>query len=111
MHGLLGQAGQVPRRQTADQHDQTGPADPKAGRTRTALAHGSSRPSRPALQPTSASRAFALTTGPEKESTSSAEVPPPRNAAFVQVDQCIDLFTMSRRGLGAPHVSHETAPS
>src|SRR3954463_14939330 len=56
-----------------------GPAAPKAGRTRTALAGGSSRPSRPALQPTSASRAFALTTGPEKESTSSAEVPRPRD--------------------------------
>src|SRR4051812_31840012 len=56
-----------------------GLAAPKAGRTRTAVAHGSSRPSRPALQPTSASRAFALTTGPEKESTSSAEVPRPRD--------------------------------
>src|SRR5690349_2487717 len=30
--------------------------------------------------------------------------------AFVQVDQRIDLFTMSRKGLGAPRVSHETAP-
>src|SRR3954452_11927449 len=55
------------------------PADPKAGRTRTALAGGSSRPSRPALQPTSASRAVVLTIGPEKESTSSAEVPRPRD--------------------------------
>src|SRR3954464_12537130 len=57
------------------------PADPKAGRTRTALAGGSSRPSRPALQPTSASRAVVLTTGPEKESTSSAEVPRPRDGS------------------------------
>ena len=31
--------------------------------------------------------------------------------AKAQAGQRIDLFTMSRRGLGAPRVSHETAPS
>src|SRR3954453_6712422 len=68
------------------------PADPKAGRTRTALAGGSSSPSRPALQPTSASRAVVLTTGPEKESTSSAEVPRPRAYARLPLspkDTCV----------------------
>src|SRR4051812_13265295 len=93
-----------------------GPAAPKAGRTRTALAGGSSRPSRPALQPTSASRAFALTTGPEKESTSSAEVPRPRDvhARAIPEDQLDPVSSFgpehvncARERVGAHRLTHE----
>jgi hypothetical protein len=78
------------------------PAAPKAGRTRTALAGGSPRPSRLALQLTSASKAFALTTGPETESSSSAEVPPPRVVARRQAARGGRVPLAQGRGRGGP---------